>query len=175
MFEKQKQYFLDNVVPIQQAKLLSMAHYPASKILDIGCWDGQFTAKFAAKVGASEVYGVDTNKAALIQAEKKGIKCVFADANKPLPFDAAYFDAVLMNQVLEHMVDPDACIQEVNRVLKMGAVYIYRCQISVLYMSGFSYCLAGNRQPHGQVGIGRLAIQYMAVVERLRTGMRRNM
>lgn len=44
-----------------------------------------------------------------------------------LPFDDARFDAVLSCGVLEHVTDPPASLQEIQRVLKPGGVlYVYK-------------------------------------------------
>ncbi len=40
--------------------------------------------------------------------------------NGHLPIDGATFDAVLSTQVLEHVTDPDAYLEEAHRVLKPG-------------------------------------------------------
>jgi len=41
-----------------------------------------------------------------------------------LPFKDASFDGVIVQAVLEHVVDPYACVHEINRVIKMsGIVY----------------------------------------------------
>lgn len=41
-----------------------------------------------------------------------------------LPFRSGYFDGVIIQAVLEHVLDPQRCVQEIHRVLKSdGAVY----------------------------------------------------
>lgn len=42
-----------------------------------------------------------------------------------LPFPADYFDAVIAQAVLEHVVDPHRCVEEIHRVLKpAGIMYV---------------------------------------------------
>ncbi len=44
-----------------------------------------------------------------------------ADAHD-LPFHSASFDAVVCQSVLEHVVDPNRCVEEIHRVLKPGGI-----------------------------------------------------
>ena len=48
----------------------------ASTYLDIGCANGKITIEVANIIGAKEVYGIDINREALKEAEKRGIKSI---------------------------------------------------------------------------------------------------
>lgn len=52
----------------------------------------------------------------------KHVSCI-ADAHD-LPFEAASFDACVACAVLEHVLDPYRCVEEIRRVLKPGG-YVY--------------------------------------------------
>ncbi len=50
-----------------------------------------------------------------------GIRFLAADGTR-LPFSAGYFDAVLLDSVIEHVKDPAALLAECARVLKRGGI-----------------------------------------------------
>jgi len=85
--------------------------------LDIGCSDGMLTSIYAQKIGASTLCGVDIcrSEAAL----KRGIDLKAVDLNdSPLPFPDLFFDRITICETLEHLVDPEAALEEIRRVLK---------------------------------------------------------
>jgi len=97
-------------------KLLS----PAQTLLDIGCGDGSFTKRIAETTGANEIFGIKIVSKFAMEAKMKGINVVLADANKPFPFRDCSFDAVVSNQVIEHINYTDLFVKECYRVLKTG-------------------------------------------------------
>jgi SAM-dependent methyltransferase len=52
------------------------------------------------------------------QLWQKGRNVVLADVDKPLPFDDAAFDGVVLKDLLEHVSEPVAVVKEVRRVLR---------------------------------------------------------
>ena len=90
-------------------------------LLDVGCGDGEFTLKVAAKIGTSNVFGIDVVKENVEQAKARGIACYQADLDEGrFPFEAESFDAVCANQIIEHLSKTDAFVREVYRVLRPG-------------------------------------------------------
>jgi SAM-dependent methyltransferase len=76
-------------------------------------------------LGIRDFYGVDIDEAALKKAVGRGVKVFKADLNSdPLPFKDGFFDAVLMEEVIEHLVNPDNAIREAFRVLKAGGLLL---------------------------------------------------
>jgi ubiquinone/menaquinone biosynthesis C-methylase UbiE len=96
-----------------------------SKILDIGCNNGNFTVKAAEVIGTNKIYGIDLNQEALEKASSKGIEAKYHDVNQKFPFEDSYFDAVISNQVLEHVADTDNFFRETYRVLKKGGYAVF--------------------------------------------------
>lgn len=87
-----------------------------SKILDVGCGDGNVAQLYLKK---GEVYGVDISAAVLKLAQKKGIKTKLCDLNKEkLPFADDFFDVVIFTDVVEHLISPLVVLKEAKRVLK---------------------------------------------------------
>lgn len=114
----------ERVLRNNQLKLLAIAKEQKGVFLDIGCSDGKFSMEFATKVGAEEIYGVDINELALVEAQKKGIKVVKADLNSRIPLPTSFFDVILSNQTWEHLINPDNLLEEGYRLLKPGG-YLY--------------------------------------------------
>lgn len=86
-----------------------------SKILDLGCGDGNVCQLFLAK---GEVVGVDISQAALKKAASLGIKTKLHDLNKlPLPFSDGSFNCVILTDVLEHLLDPLSLLKDSYRIL----------------------------------------------------------
>jgi len=76
-------------------------------------------------LGIRDVYGVDIDEVALKKAEDRGVKVFKTDLNSdPLPFKDGFFDVVLMEEVIEHLTNPDNAIREAHRVLKAGGAFL---------------------------------------------------
>ena len=94
---------------------------PGEQVLDLGCGDGQLTARIAA--GGIEIRGVDASPAMVAAARQRGITAEEAQAES-LPFPDATFDAVFSNAVLHWVHGQDAMMAEVHRVLKPGGRFV---------------------------------------------------
>jgi len=89
----------------------------AKKILDVGCCNGAILKPLQA--GGRELHGVDISQFLVDKANANGIKAVLHDLEKePLPYTAGAFDAVFCGETIEHQVDTDWLLSEINRVLK---------------------------------------------------------
>ncbi len=95
------------------------------KLLDIGCADGNLTAKVAAYLPKSKVTAIDLYKKSIDFAKKKnpGIEFLVADARK-LPFKNKLFDTVICVEALEHIPDNSKAVAEVKRCLKDKGTFI---------------------------------------------------
>ena len=93
------------------------------KLLDIGCGPGFFLAE--AKAQGWRGQGVDLSGWAKKTAmERFGVE-VFQGALAEARFPSKSFDAVVMNDVIEHLEDPKSALQEIRRILKNdGILYI---------------------------------------------------
>lgn len=87
------------------------------KIFDLGCGDGRLSSELV-KLG-HEVWGLDSNKDGLNQAERAGIKIIEADLESELlPVEENNFDLVLLLDVLEHLYDQEKVLTNIYQVLK---------------------------------------------------------
>ena len=111
------------------------------KILDIGCAQGGFLNELA-NLGFSDLYGVDVSKKFIEQANKnlKSAKFVVGEAAS-LPFSDSSFDVVIIDQVLEHLLEPQLAIAEIERVLKVDGYLLVGVPDAEYYekFSFFSY------------------------------------
>jgi len=110
------------VVPYRMRRIRSHMEI-AGRWLDCGCADGSYAAALL-EAGASQVDGVDiepdrADEAARRWAHEPRLSFRAAPAES-LPFDDGTFDAVLLNEVLEHVGDQRAALREIRRVLVRG-------------------------------------------------------
>jgi SAM-dependent methyltransferase len=108
-------------------RAVEASFYPAldlpGPILDVGCGDGHFvTIAFDQPI---EV-GIDPWAAPLREAARRGGYRALARAGgAQMPFPSGYFGSAISNSVLEHIPDVQAVLQEVGRVLKPGAPFVF--------------------------------------------------
>ena len=89
-------------------------------VLDIGCGDGTAAATAARTLHRHRIVGVDWSQDALRRASRH-LTAVRGELSEPgLPFRSGAADAVLFSEVIEHLVDPDAALDELHRVLRPG-------------------------------------------------------
>ncbi|MDK1473932.1 class I SAM-dependent methyltransferase [Streptomyces sp. 549] len=105
----------------RQAAVLARALGPLpSTIIDVGCGDGSAAGTAADVLAAHRVVGVDWSQDALRRASAHltAVRGELTDPGLPIATGAA--DAVLFSEVIEHLVDPDAALDELRRVLRPG-------------------------------------------------------
>ncbi len=98
-----------------------LAAQAGERILDLGCGDGQLTARIAA--GGIDIRGVDASGAMVAAARTRGVIADEASAER-LPYPDAAFEAVFSNAVLHWVEDQDAMMEEVHRVLRPGGRFV---------------------------------------------------
>ena len=116
---KPKIYF--NVV---RKEMLPFVPKEAKIILEIGCGDGNF-GNLLLENGAKEVWGIEFEKEQGQIAEKVMTKVFVGDvAEQLLNLPDQYFDAIVCNDVLEHLIDPYTVINKLRPKLKKNGVMI---------------------------------------------------
>ena len=91
--------------------------YCSGKVLDVGCGTGEFLSLL------DNGYGVDINDVCVKHCVSRGLRAMIMEEDA-LPFPNAYFDTLMLDNVLEHVGDPKQLIMELVRVLKKGGVLI---------------------------------------------------
>lgn len=92
-------------------------------ILDVGCGDGHFaTVAFDQPLDV----GIDPWAAPMREAARRGGYRALALADgAQMPFPDGTFGSVISNSVLEHIPEVQAVLQEIGRVLKPGAPFVF--------------------------------------------------
>jgi ubiquinone/menaquinone biosynthesis C-methylase UbiE len=95
-------------------------------VADVGCSAG-FIADELARAGAAHTYGFDIDEPGLAKArERFGDTVDFVLApGESLPLPDESLDVAVFNHIYEHVVDPEAVLAEIRRVLKPeGVLYL---------------------------------------------------
>jgi SAM-dependent methyltransferase len=96
----------------------------APRLLDVGCWDGETTARYARACGAGAL-GVEIFEGPAAQARARGVEVASIDLEaQPMPWPDASVDIVVANQVLEHLKNVWLPMDEMFRVLRPGGALI---------------------------------------------------
>ncbi len=98
----------------------------ARDVLDVGCGNGTYLAKFAAAPGNRRVTGVDLSIDMLLSArDRVGVKCrlLRADASR-LPFKSESFDFIFASHVLQFVADLDGSVAEIARCLGRSGLLV---------------------------------------------------
>ena len=94
-------------------------------VLDLGCGDGQKTILYQKKIGTKLMVGADGVRARLQAAKVRGVtQTVSLNIESEWPLPDKYFDAVISNQVIEHIFDIDHFLTESYRILKPGGYMV---------------------------------------------------
>jgi ubiquinone/menaquinone biosynthesis C-methylase UbiE len=121
------------------------------RLLDGGCAFGSGTAPLTAK--AASVYGCDPNPELIARARASYPKIPFE--NCPLektPYASENFDVITLTDVLEHVADEQAALDEMFRVLKPGG----RLIITTPHKGLFAFMDTDNYAWHLQTKFPRL-------------------
>lgn len=87
------------------------------RILDVGCGLGQYVRRL--RELPAESFGIDIEAARVREGAQLTPGLLLASA-EALPFADASFDVILLNEVIEHVGDERATLQEAARVLPPG-------------------------------------------------------
>lgn len=100
-----------------------LPHNPAAAILEIGCGSGD-TGRLALAAGKAGRYvGIELFPAAAAKARGVLSEVRVGDVERmELPFTPRTFDALILSEVLEHLVEPGAALARIAPLLKPGAI-----------------------------------------------------
>lgn len=103
-----------------EAGRLAREGLKARRLLDVGCWDGEHTARYAGALGCAAC-GVEIFETQAAAAESRGVEVARIDLeNDAFPWPDGHVDVVVSNQVFEHLKNVWLPISEIHRVLAPG-------------------------------------------------------
>jgi len=92
------------------------------RLLDVGCGNGSFLVHMR-KLGW-EVTGIEPDEEAISAAREKFGLEAFHGSLEEAKFPDGHFDAITMNHVIEHVLDPIELLKECNRILRPGGTLV---------------------------------------------------
>lgn len=126
-------------------RLDEILHYTGGcrgRLLDVGCATG--TLLELARLRGWEAVGVDISEYAARIARDYYNLDVFAGELAEAAYPSGRFDVVVMDDLIEHVADPSALVQEVHRVLKSGGLLT----LNTPNRGGLWHLLMGRRWFH---------------------------
>ena len=112
---------------------------PVQHLLDAGCDDGNNAFVLSKK--ARRTWGIDINKKVIEVAQRTYPSISFSCSPvEATPFENEFFDLIVMNDVLEHVREESAALNEMFRILKNGGQLI----ISTPHKGMFSFLDPAN-------------------------------
>lgn len=103
-------------------QIISQIIEPGSRVLDLGCGNGDLLYLLAKEKGA-KVQGIEANDAAISECVKKGLSVYHSDLESGLTeYPDRSFDYVILNQSMQEVKRVDWLIQEALRVGKRTIV-----------------------------------------------------
>ena len=142
----------DHYFGTPREELLPFMPADAATVLEIGCGDGVFGRQLKER-GASEVWGVEIVEAAAERAGKVLDKVLVGDIAKlvdELPL--GYFDLVVANDVLEHLVDPYTLLDKLKDHLSRRGVVVSSIP-NIRYYPIFRQLLLHKKWQYEETGI----------------------
>ena len=95
---------------------------PGSRVLDLGCGDGELLAYLQAQRGCSG-YGIEIDDANVLACAKRGVDVIQLNLEDGLAiFEDKSFDVVLQLETLQHLRNTEKMLRETARVGRIGIV-----------------------------------------------------
>jgi 2-polyprenyl-3-methyl-5-hydroxy-6-metoxy-1,4-benzoquinol methylase len=101
---------------------LYLENTPPGRVLEVGCGAGERLSRFRAL--GWNVMGQEVDETAAAGAEKRTGAHVHVGPVEELVAEGQSFDAVVMNHVIEHVLDPVSLLASCRRLLKPGGQLI---------------------------------------------------
>lgn len=156
-YHEKSESYLNSTVHAQGAEFAKMLkvceHYPAAKVLDLGCGGGHVSYQLASQVDAIIAYDLSAEMVQLVatQAKERALHNVQtqAGAAEQLSFSDQSFDVVVSRYSAHHWQNIQQALAEVHRVLKPEgrAVFFDVLGSSDPILDTFLQCIEMIRDP----------------------------
>lgn len=117
--------YATSTLPPTNHRLNLLLNYTGSnkKVLDLGCGTGFFAKILLNK--HPHVWGIDASQKALTVAQKiPNTTFIRANLEEDLPFPDNEFEVITAGEIIEHLYDTSAFLQEIRRVLKKNGTLV---------------------------------------------------
>jgi SAM-dependent methyltransferase len=115
----------------------------SGKLLDIGCGDKPYESLFS-NVSSYEGLEIDTTVHLTTKAD------YFYDGKK-LPFENNSYDSILLNEVIEHVFNPEQLLTEIHRILRNDGKMLIT----------LPFCWDEHEQPYDYARYSSFGIKYL--------------
>jgi SAM-dependent methyltransferase len=142
----------DNYYQNVREEVLRFIPADAGTVLDVGCGEGGFGYRLKQERDR-EVWGIELNETAARSAEQRLDRVLLGDIGlliERLP--VGYFDVVVFNDVLEHLVDPFDVIARIKRCVSERGVVVSSIP-NIRYFPTFYALLAWKSWEYEESGI----------------------
>jgi 2-polyprenyl-3-methyl-5-hydroxy-6-metoxy-1,4-benzoquinol methylase len=117
---------------------------PSARILEIGCGNGDTGALALAEGKCGWYCGIELCERAADDARKKLSEVLTGDVERmTLPWADEFFDALIISEVLEHLVDPWEVLRKIHPMMKNGAM-VFSSSPNVSHYSVIRMLLKGQ-------------------------------
>lgn len=121
-YEQKPTYYFNGC---RQDYVAELPSDPEATILEIGCARGNTGALALQEGKCARYFGVEINAAVAEIAREKLTEVVVGNIEDiELPFPIASFDALIISEVLEHLVDPWKVVQKLAPFVKPGGLVL---------------------------------------------------
>lgn len=105
-----------------RSEMLPFIPNQANRLLDIGCGAGIFLEQL--KKEKRTLLGIEMNTKAAAEAQKRIDQVFVGDVMEQLDCIGAVVDCISANDILEHLIDPSACLKKMKTVLADSGVVV---------------------------------------------------
>lgn len=107
-----------------RGEMLDLVPATAKRVLELGCGSGAFGQALKAR-GVEEVVGIELQAEPAAEAARKLDRVIVANVDLAFPeLPLEYFDCIVCNDVLEHLVDPWSVLRKLAASLKPRGVVV---------------------------------------------------
>jgi SAM-dependent methyltransferase len=132
----------EDIVPVEE---------PANaQILEVGCFEGRVLDGLRQR-GYTNLHGCDVNRKACETAAAKGYPILVGDITQT-DWPGRPFDAIILNQLIEHVADPIALLAGLRgRLVEGGRIYLSTPNLDSVWLRHYGPCWSHWHVPFHQV------------------------
>ncbi|WNZ27295.1 class I SAM-dependent methyltransferase [Leptolyngbya sp. NK1-12] len=108
---------------VERCEMLEYIPENVGKVLDVGCAAGKF-GHLLKRERSVEVWGIEPNETAATAATLRLDKVICNIFSDDLDLPEGYFDCIIFNDVLEHLVDPYTALEYCHKLLTDQGVIV---------------------------------------------------